>query len=145
MNSGSEYGARPGARQANWAIIRMDPRTPRHLGHPVILVEDDPDTLRLMQRLLERLSIRAVPTSTCAEAVRAAAELGGLDLLITDELLPDGRGARLASDLARKYGCEAIVISGAPPEASLPTGVRLWLTKPIDFTHLRDALQKLVA
>ena len=123
----------------------MQPPIPNQLGRRVLLVEDDPDTLRLMQRLLERLSIRAVPTSTCAEAVRAAAELGGLDLVITDEMLPDGRGARLASDFARQYGCEAIVISGVPPEQSLPTGVRLWLTKPIDFTHLREALLKVVA
>ena len=98
-----------------------------------------------MQRLLERLSLRVVPTSSCAEAVRAAAELGGFDLVITDELLPDGRGARLASDFAQRYGCEAIVVSGSPPEPSLPAGVRLWLTKPIDFTHLRDAVLKVVA
>lgn len=127
------------------AIFRMSQPTPRQLDRRVLLVEDDPDTLVLMQRLLERLSLRAVPTSTCADAVRAAETLGGLDLVITDEVLPDGRGARLASDFVRRYGCEAIVISGLPPEASLPAGVRLWLTKPIDFTRLREAVLKLVA
>ena len=143
-----EYGAGPGPRQAgsgNPPTEHVSQTTPRHLDLRVLLVEDDPDTLILMQRLLERLSLRVVPSSSCAGARRAAEILGGLDLVITDEVLPDGRGARLAADLVRCYGGEAIVVSGTPPEASLPAGVRLWLTKPIDFTRLREAVLNLVA
>jgi DNA-binding response OmpR family regulator len=125
----------------------MDPstRNTNELDRRVLLVEDDPDTLGLMRRLLAHLSLAAVPTSTCADAWRAAESLGGLDLVITDEVLPDGRGAQLASGLARRYGCGAIVVSGSPPEASLPAGVGVWLTKPIDFTRFREAVLALVA
>jgi DNA-binding NtrC family response regulator len=111
----------------------------------VLLVEDDPDTLALMRRLLARCSIEAVPASTCAAAWRAAEDMGGVDLVVTDEALPDGTGSQLALKLARRYGCEAIVVSGTPPAPSLPTGVGLWLTKPVDFTRLRDAVLALVA
>jgi len=135
----------PACVKRSLPVVHMSQPAPGQLDRRVLLVEDDPDTLVLMQRLLERLSLRVVPSSTCAGAVRAAETMGGLDLVITDEVLPDGRGARLASDFVRRYGCEAIVISGLPPEASLPAGVRLWLTKPIDFTRLREAVLKLVA
>lgn len=111
----------------------------------VLLVEDDPDTLVLMRMLLSRISIHAVPTANCAEAWRAAETLGRLDLVITDETLPDGRGTQLASGLVRRYGGEVIVVSGLPPGPSLPTGIRHWLTKPVDFTRLRDAVVPLVA
>jgi DNA-binding response OmpR family regulator len=111
----------------------------------VLLVEDDPDTLALMRRLLARLSIRAVPTATCADAWRAAEELGSLDLVITDETLPDGRGTQLASALVRRYGGAVIVVSGLPPGPSLPRGIEHWLTKPVDFARLREAVVALVA
>src|SRR3954470_15363507 len=120
----------------------MDPLSPDTCNRDwrVLLVEDDPDTLGLMRRLLARLSIEAVSASTCADALRAVEDLGGVDLVITDQSLPDGRGAQLAAALVRGYGCEAIVVSGSPPEASLPTGVKMWLTKPIDFPRLREVV-----
>jgi DNA-binding NtrC family response regulator len=125
----------------------MDLSQPTNLDRDkrVLLVEDDPDTLALMRVLLARLSIRAVPAANCADAWRVAEELGSLDLVITDESLPDGRGSQLADGLVRRYGCEIIVVSGLPPGPSLPKGVRHWLTKPVDFTRLREAVVSLVA
>jgi DNA-binding response OmpR family regulator len=111
----------------------------------VLLVEDDADTLLIMRRLLGRIAVDAVPASTCAAAQRASEELGGVDLLITDINLPDGTGLALASQMARQYGCETIIVSGLPRSAPLPEGVRFWLTKPIDFAHLQDAVAASVA
>ena len=125
--------------------MRPSPLTSLDPNKRVLLVEDDPDTLALMRVLLTRLSILAVPAANCADAWRAAEALGGLDLVITDESLPDGRGSQLADGLARRYGCEVIVVSGLPPGPLLPRGVRHWLTKPVDFTRLREAVATLVA
>jgi DNA-binding response OmpR family regulator len=112
----------------------------------VVLVEDDADALEAMNLLLGRIAVAAVPASTCAAALRAAEELGGVDLLIADLGLPDGTGVELACALARRYGgCETIIVSGSVPEAGLPEGVGVWLTKPVEFRRLREAVARLVA
>jgi DNA-binding NtrC family response regulator len=111
----------------------------------VILVEDDSDTLLFMRTLLQRMAVTAVPASTCESARRAAEALGGIDLVITDVTLPDGTGVALAFELASRYGCEIIIVSGTPPGPSLPDGVRMWLTKPIDIPRFRDAVLAMVA
>ena len=60
----------------------------------ILLVEDHPDTARVMGKLLRTLGYTVTLAGTVAAALAAATELqqtGGLDLIISDLGLPDGR------------------------------------------------------
>jgi PAS domain S-box-containing protein len=65
----------------------------------ILLVEDAQTILNLVNRMLENFGYRVVAASSPAEAIRLAAEhAGGIDLLLTDVVMPGMNGR----DLARK-------------------------------------------
>ena len=114
----------------------MPSRAPR-----VIVVEDHPDTLVLMGRLLSMVRVDGVPVATCAAAREAARAVERFDVVIADVTLPDGDGIELLAELKSKYGCRTVALSGYnPPEEGLPAGVDLWLSKPVNMSELRQAV-----
>ena len=61
----------------------------------VLLVEDDPDQLRLLQILVEGAGHEAICCATVADAKQATE----FDLALIDRHLPDGDGLELARSL----------------------------------------------
>ena len=123
-----------GGQAAAGGAAPRSSRTPR-----VIVVEDHPDTLVMMGRLLSMVRVDGVPVATCAAAREAARSMGRFDVVIADVTLPDGDGIELLAELKSKYGCRTVALSGynAPAEG-LPGGVDLWLAKPV-AAYLRGA------
>jgi CheY-like chemotaxis protein len=108
----------------------------------VIVVEDHPDTLVLMGRLLSSVRADGVPVATCAAAREAARTLGRFEVVIADVTLPDGDGVALLAELKAAYGCRTVAVSGYDaPEEALPAGVDVWISKPVNLTELRQAVQ----
>src|SRR6476659_8834333 len=70
----------------------------RHSNLNILLVEDHPDTLRLMSLLLGKLNHR-ITTATCVSQALEAAAAQDFDLLISDVGLPDGTGLELMKEL----------------------------------------------
>jgi DNA-binding response OmpR family regulator len=65
----------------------------------IVVVDDDPHTLALVERTLRTQGYRVWTASSAAEARRLLAELAGaVDLVLTDVAMPGGLG----SDLARQ-------------------------------------------
>jgi CheY-like chemotaxis protein len=67
------------------------------------------------------------------------------DALVSDVTLPDGSGLDLVAEVKRRQPlAKAIALTGwANPEAreqGLRAGFDEYLTKPLDFYHLRDLL-----
>lgn len=110
----------------------------------VLLVEDHTDTRQVLSVLLERCGCQTVTAKTAADA---RSRLNGMhfDVLISDLNLPDGDGLDLVREAKEKYALKTIALTGraAPEErqAGLDAGFDFYLTKPIDFHALRQALR----
>lgn len=86
----------------------------------VLVVDDDPDTLVLLGKLLSSTGIEAFPVATCADA-REAFELRPFTLVICERTLPDGDGLELCWGLKLKYGCRTILMSRTEEPAGAST------------------------
>src|SRR5690348_13116415 len=80
----------------------------------ILLVEDHPDTLNAMAKLLRFSGYQVSTAGSLSEAV-ALADGGKPDLLVCDLTLPDGQGA----DVLRA-GCHAREIPGIAVPGALP-------------------------
>ena len=116
----------------------------------ILFVEDNPDTLRIMGRLLANKGHAVTP----ADSVRAgleAAEGQEFDLLISDLGLPDGSGLDLMRALlaSRADPIPGIALSGYGMDDDLrrsrEAGFVEHLIKPIDFLALEAAIGRVVA
>jgi signal transduction histidine kinase/ActR/RegA family two-component response regulator len=118
-------------------------------GLRLLLVEDHPDTARVMGRLLTNLGHDV----TTAHTVAAALELprGGqpFDLVLSDLGLPDGSGFDLMRRLREEHGLPGIAISGYGMEEDVArseqAGFLAHLTKPVDFQKIRAVLNQYAA
>lgn len=69
-------------------------------GETVLVVEDDPEILKLCHMLLEQLGYRVLVAGRPSEAIGLAeAHAGRIDLLLTDVDMPEMSGQALAHRL----------------------------------------------
>jgi CheY-like chemotaxis protein len=109
----------------------------------VLLVDDHPDSLRSMARLLRSFGY-SCRMAECGEAARELAEIESFDILVTDLYLPDISGKQLVEEFARRFHIPSIVVSGAFPldcYGETPLCVA-FLVKPVDVDHLHRAIQR---
>jgi CheY-like chemotaxis protein len=113
----------------------------------ILLVEDHHDTAEAMQEVLERHGYRVV----AADSVQAAVgvDLAQVDAIVSDIVLPDGKGTDLVRQLKRARPVPAIAFSGlarsADIESAKQAGFDLYFTKPVDFPGLLAALGTMLA
>jgi ATP-dependent Clp protease ATP-binding subunit ClpA len=91
------------------------PRAPQH--PTVLIVDDNPDLLHFLERLMEQAGWRLLTAESAQQARQAAAVTPNAALL--DYLLPDGSGVELGLELRRKAAdLQVIIMTGAqlPPE-----------------------------
>lgn len=120
----------------------------RHLALRILLVEDEPVTRRLMDRLLTRLGHEVTATPTASAALEAAQDQK-FDLLISDIGLPDQSGLDLMRQLSALRSIPAIALTGYGMEEDIrrtrDAGFTAHLTKPIDFSKLEALIRRVVA
>ena len=82
-----------------------DTLEPALRGHEtILLVEDEPEILKGVKRILETLGYRVLAASMPGEAIRLAkAHAGEIHLLITDVVMPEMNGRDLAKNLLSLY------------------------------------------
>ena len=120
-------------------------------AHPprrILLVEDDPMTLRVLSRLLRQVGHDVTAAAGYNAALAAARD--DTEIVISDIGLPDGSGLDLMRALrARHPRLLGIALTGFGMDDDLAksreAGYMLHLTKPIDFPKLEAAIQKLAA
>ena len=110
----------------------------------VLVVDDDPDHLFMLEAVLERLGYEVMTALSCA-AGRAALQERHVDALIADLSLVDGTALDLLEGLDASHRPRvALVLSGFDTEEaverSLRAGFAAHLVKPIAIDQLRDAL-----
>lgn len=117
-------------------------------GRRILLVEDHVDTRKVMSRLLAGFGFVVLATGTVREALHIA-ERENVDLLISDIGLPDGSGVDLMRQLRARQPIKGIALSGFGQEddlrRSVEAGFLKHLTKPVNFSTLRDVIAKLAS
>lgn len=111
----------------------------------ILLVEDHPDTLRIMSRLLKGFGHTVFTASAVAEALEVA-EREELDVVLSDIGLPDGSGLDIMRAL-KERGIKGIALSGFGLEEdvqrSLDAGFSEHLTKPVNLHVLDDLVRRI--
>ena len=118
-----------------------------------ILVVDDRQEIRNLLRLwLESNECKVA----CAEGGNEALKLlkkGGLDLVVTDVLMPDGGGVNLIAQMRKDFSqVRILAISGGGPRVTSPTalqmaqsvGAHALLLKPFGREQLLNAIRHLM-
>jgi CheY-like chemotaxis protein len=114
-------------------------------GQCILVVEDEADTRGALCAILEALGYRAEGAGSGEEARRRAAERR-FDLVLTDVVLPDGRGNELARELVGiQPGIAVLLMSGYAPDWALreevSEGTVAFLQKPFDMATLAERVR----
>ena len=118
----------------------------------VLVVDDDPDTLRLLESTLRLAGARPITADSVAEAVRRVHGIP-LDAMVSDIAMPGQDGYTLITLLKDRLGAampEATVAltayaSRADRERALAAGFREHLAKPVNPEVLLQTLEDLLA
>ncbi|MFA0745554.1 MAG: hypothetical protein LASZOEIN_002365, partial [Candidatus Fervidibacter sp.] len=106
-------------------------------AHPlqVLLVDDDPETLPLLQRILSREFHQVeIRHATTEDEFQQALERGGFDIVVTDYLLRWGNGFRVAKRVKERCpDCPVLMLTASGDEeiavASLKAGIDDYIVK----------------
>ncbi len=117
-------------------------------GHPrtVLVVEDDPALARVLGRSLERAGFRVLSAADGEEAIeRAEADQLGVDLVLSDVVMPGPRGPELLRRLRqRNPEVQMIMMSGHSAgelAGQLEGDVEAFLAKPFSPRELIEAIR----
>ncbi len=116
-------------------------------GETVLVVEDEPDVLDLVLRTLQGHGYRTIGTTDPFKALEMAAETsGGIDLLVTDMVMPGMGGPQLAEQLAsQRASIPTLFITGYFSESGPPPGRgQSLLLKPFTPDRLIAKVQEIL-
>jgi PAS domain S-box-containing protein len=110
----------------------------------VLVVEDEPTILSMTTKMLARQGYDVLSASTPGEAIRLAREQpGGIDLLITDVVMPEMNGRDLAKNLILIYpDLKRLFMSGYTADVIAHNGV---LDEGVSFIQKPFAQKELAA
>jgi CheY-like chemotaxis protein len=116
----------------------------------LLVVDDDPDILALVQLRLQRAGHRVIGASSGAEALAIVAERGAPDLAVLDVSMPGMSGLELLSTLREQQGQElpAVFLSARVQPEDIERGRALgatYLTKPFIASALLNAVERALA
>jgi CheY-like chemotaxis protein len=113
----------------------------------ILLVDDNPDVLRAMGRLLQIEGYSVTLAASARDAMNV--DLAQIDLVLSDIGLPDMTGWDLIRALGRKHHLTAIAFTGYGTEndarLSEEAGFAAHLVKPVDLSELISTIQRVMA
>lgn len=115
----------------------------------ILVVDDDSFHSDYLATLLTRAG-EEVEQATSARQALSRLALGGIDIVITDLLMPEIDGIELLREIRHRYSdIRVIGVTGCQPSLRLPAkglmchfGLHALLPKPIDTTALHLALKE---
>lgn len=120
-------------------------------GARVLLVDDDPDILRILRLAFESAG-HGVATASAYPAFRQHLETGSFDALVLDVMMPERNGWEILGDLrsdARTATWPVMMLSAAGDAGNRVKGLRLgaddFLAKPFDAEELVVRVEGLIA
>src|SRR5438876_6426792 len=122
-------------------------RKPRERGQPkVLVVDDEPDLLELLELTLSRMGLDTTRAQSVAEAIKTL-DNQAFDLCLSDMRLPDGEGLRVVEHITEK-GLDvpvAVITAFGSAEnavAALKAGAFDYLAKPVALEQLRALVKQ---
>jgi CheY-like chemotaxis protein len=114
------------------------------LGHPVLVVEDDPDIREGVQMVLEEEGFLVITAANGAEAEQELRKLCDPCVVLLDLMMPVMNGWELLDHLARdgslRRGLHVIVVSASPSQ--LPSGPVACMRKPVHADQLIETVRR---
>jgi two-component system, NtrC family, response regulator HydG len=110
-----------------------------------LVVDDDASSLNALAELVEA---EGFDTATAETLARARTQLGEKlpDVVLSDLMLPDGKGTELLEALMEEPSVEVILVTGKATVETAVEALRLgafdYLTKPIDLARLKTLLAR---
>jgi len=117
----------------------------------ILVVDDDPDILKMVVRRLQHANHKAHGVVTRNEATAFITDRGAPDVVVLDVDMPDGSGLELLSVLRHQTGAPdlpAIFLSSKMRPEDIAAGRDLdavYLTKPFIGNALLGAVEKVIA
>lgn len=112
----------------------------------ILYVEDQPQTARILQKILEQNGYHVALAHTSADAKKLCADKE-FDLYLVDLDLPDGHGGDLLRLLQRMADRKAIALTGyaLPHQVAegADDGFDAYLTKPVSVEQLLETIEQL--
>ena len=114
----------------------------------VLVVDDSPELVGLLVEILSPLGYRVLGAISPPEALKVSGAMTGIDLLLTDVVMPEMSGLNLAATMARAHaGLKVMFMSGyadnSPALAGRPPDVP-FLEKPILPTVLARKVREVL-
>lgn len=144
---------KPGLTTGTDQPVSISPETTPARPMRVLVVEDHHDTAEQFARLLKRAGHEVTCAGTIKEAQTYALvtpdrnQTCAFDILISDLDLPDGSGLELMRNLAQRCSIRGIAISGhgmkEDIDGSMAAGFSYHITKPVNWSELRSAIEKI--
>jgi sigma-B regulation protein RsbU (phosphoserine phosphatase) len=116
------------------AVIEKQTEAPGSPEQPpvVLLVDDDPTTLRMLSGMLQQEGI-ATLTADTVESARGAASGEAFDLAVLDVNLPDGSGLELCRWVRRQPSCAGVPVLMLSAEHDVATKVASFEAGAVDY------------
>jgi signal transduction histidine kinase/ActR/RegA family two-component response regulator len=129
------------------------PRVASLAGASVLVVDDDPDTLELVQSALRIAGAHPLPAASVAEALHVVADGHVLDAIISDIAMPGQDGYTLMTLLKDRLGPAmpraSVALTAyagtADRKRALDAGFGEHLAKPVNPTVLVQTLEEMIA
>jgi DNA-binding NtrC family response regulator len=121
----------------------------RRTRRTILLVEDEPFVREATRTILEHAGFEVLPAEDTQDAMKVYEECShGIDLVMTDMVLPGGTGQQLGRDL-RQRSPEIVVLmtSGYSDqnEMEAPEARTYFLAKPYSKRTLVEKIEKILA
>lgn len=119
-----------------------DPGSLKLKGYTILVAEDEPDLLKIVCEMLEQMEATVLRASNGNEALVVQDEHeGDIDLLLSDVMMPEMNGVKLAALLCSlRPETKVVFMSGYPGSGEMaPVEVpdtAVFLPKPVDYDRL---------
>jgi len=127
----------------------VDPTTDGRGSEPVLVVEDEPQILRIAERALRDAGYKVLAVGSCERALEIHATGVPIDILVTDIDMPEMNGIELAARMREtEPGLRVLFMSGYAEHAAVGHGVLAeddaLLPKPFTPTRLAQRVRQLL-
>lgn len=129
---------------------RRSPPSPQHtittpeaddlVGISLLVVDDTPQIIAVVKRLLKRLKVKVISARN-AHAALALLEQGDIDVVLMDFAMPGMNGRVAALKMRQLYPELPIILSSGYSENKAPPDWPHFLSKPFSFDDLVSILQ----
>jgi CheY-like chemotaxis protein len=107
----------------------------------ILLVEDNPQVAEVTSQMLLSMGFQVEVTDRARKAIERL-DAGGIDLLLTDVVMPDGlNGVDLATQIRARFPALPILLTSGYNDAAAPDGAAFpMLRKPVPYDDLYRAI-----